>query len=107
MVLVGSIGIGTFLFIFLACVLIVILLVGHNSKIGQIIFWIGLVVFVILFVCLALSPTEDEPVETDIVDKWYILIIFSVLILIGFIVAIVAFLLVVLLYQDFAVSIPS
>ena len=107
MVLVGTVGIGTFLFILLACILIVILLIGHNSKIGQIIFWAGLVVFIIVFVALALSPTEDEPVETDIVDKWYILIIFSVLIIIGFIVAIVGFLLVVLLYQDFAVAIPS
>ncbi|KAI5521186.1 hypothetical protein TVAGG3_0560980 [Trichomonas vaginalis G3] len=107
MSLVLGVGVGTFLFLFFLAILIIILIIGHNSKLGQAIFWGLLIVFIIAFVLLAVSPTEADPKEEDIVDKYYILIIFSIFILLGFIIAIVAYLLVVLLHQDYAVTIPS
>lgn len=107
MALVLGVGVGTFLFLFFLAVIVIVLVIGHNSKLGQLIFWGLVVVFIITFILLAISPTEADPQEEDIVDKYYILIIFSIFILLGFLIAIVAFLLVVLLHQDYAVTIPS
>ena len=104
---VAGVGSGTFAFIFVAVFLLIVIILLHNSKIGQIIFWGGLVVSIITFSLLAVSPTKDDPVEEDINELWYILLFFSIFIILGFVVAIVAYLLVVLLYQDFAIVIPT
>ena len=108
MAVVGSIGIGTFFFILFALLLIVILIFGHKTKIGQIIFWSGLVLFVIIFACLCSSPLSDGTTkQRDIVHNWAYLVFFAIVIFLGFLFTFATYFIVVLLYNDKPVTIPE
>jgi len=105
--LVFGVGVGTFLFIIFAILLTLILVFGHSSKTFQTVFWLGLLVFILVFTFLGFCPTKEDPNQPEIIENWYVLVFFSAAIFLGLIIAIVAFLVVVLLYQDFAVVIPT
>lgn len=107
MVLILGVGIGTFLLLFFLALLLLILALGHKSPIGQRVFWIGLVAYILVFLMLFGTPTEDEDYEQDIVEKWYVPVLFTTAATLGIIVNIIAYLFVVLLYQDYATVIPT
>ena len=107
MALVLGVGVGTFLLLFFLAVLLLIILFFFKSFIGQLVFWIGLIVYIIAFILLFNSPTEEQEPEQDIIDKWYVIVIFAIFVFLGTIVNVASYLLVVLLYQDYAVVIPT
>lgn len=100
MSMVAGIGSGTFCIIFFIFVLIAIAIAGYTTKIGKIIFWGLFAILFIIFISLIFSPrkSDEKPRETN--KKWPIVPAFAAFIYLGVVVAIVAFILIVLNYQD-------
>ena len=108
MSMVGGIGSGTFCIIFFAALLILIAIIGYTTKIGKIIFWGLFFVLFIIFIGLIFSPRESERKQQEETNKkWALVPIFSVLTYVGVFASILAYVIVVLTFQDTAYAIPS
>ena len=107
MSMVGGIGSGTFCIIFFGALLIVIAIIGYATKVGKIIFWGAFLLLFVIFIGLVFCPRESEKKSEPTNKKWILIPVFATLCYLGVIVAIAAYFIVVLTYQDTAYSIPS
>ena len=104
--MVGSIGAGTFAFILLFILLIIFLLL-YRIKIMKLVFWVYLLCLIIVIIVMALVPTATNTPVVMVNQHVKKMISFGVFIFLGFILALVFYLIVVLLHQDFALVIQS
>lgn len=105
---VGGIGVGTFMFFFLLSLIVVIFAVGYWHKIGKIVFWVLLLLFLIIFIILWQCPVQGRTDLSPLVNKKFIVyVMFGFFNIIGTIVSLVFYILVVLLHEDKARIIPT
>jgi hypothetical protein len=104
MAMVGSVGAGTFAFILLFCILIVllILVIATNMSLMRIAFWAYLVVVILLLIIMSNVPYERTEPTPETNQHLKIHASFGAFIFLGLVLAIVFYLLVVLLHQDLA-----